>query len=246
MNVQAQYWKLFVERLRTDDSYFAKYSKKMFGNVTIKDNGCWEYGGYIGQNGYGCVTPFNGPGPFPAHRVAFALANRDFGWNGDHICHHCDNPPCINPLHLFPGTMKINIEDCIFKGRFKFIKPRRGETHPQSKLSEEAVRFIIDNFRPKTYVGQWTRASLAKRFGVAPATIYRIANGRAWAHKGGTKNLGNSHLTEEQKAIIRKEHTPGVSFGPGTRSSLAKKLGVPPHAVSNYITRIHVTEKNNL
>lgn len=235
-------WRKFTNRLKSDPEYFAYISNRLEAHLKETENGCLEWTGFTGKNGYGSMTVFSKGGPFFVHRIAFALAHPDFEWIDQHICHRCDNPPCCNDDHLFSGTMKDNIADCIQKGRFKFPKPRKGTSHPHHKLSDEDVRFIIEHFRPKTYVGEWTRDSLAKRFNVAPATIYRIANGRAWSHHGGTRNKGNSYLSDEQKKIIRERHTPGLRRGPGTRSSLAKLLGVPPHAVSNYITQVHEME----
>src|SRR5271170_5361706 len=54
-----------------------------------------------------------------AHRAAFEDANGDGSASGLTICHHCDNPSCINPEHLFGGTPKDNVHDAIKKGRFR-------------------------------------------------------------------------------------------------------------------------------
>jgi hypothetical protein len=82
----------------------------------IDEKGCWIYLGVKNYKGYGTI-PKHGF----SHRVSF---NYYFGFipNGKMICHHCDNPPCINPDHLFAGTSYDNQRDCVKKGRHaKFI-----------------------------------------------------------------------------------------------------------------------------
>jgi hypothetical protein len=51
-----------------------------------------------------------------AHRVAWALVNGPIP-DGKHICHHCDNPPCCNPAHMFLGDPALNAQDRDSKGR---------------------------------------------------------------------------------------------------------------------------------
>ena len=52
-----------------------------------------------------------------AHRVSYQLATKEDISSKDLICHHCDNPKCINPKHLFKGTNKDNSDDKCRKGR---------------------------------------------------------------------------------------------------------------------------------
>jgi len=77
--------------------------------------GCWNWQGRRDRNGYGYLT-FRGKTKF-AHRVSFHLFK---GFDLDShlfVCHKCDNPACINPEHLFPGTNRDNILDSLKKGR---------------------------------------------------------------------------------------------------------------------------------
>jgi hypothetical protein len=78
-------------------------------------NDCWIYKGYKSK-GYG---QFMMAGErIYAHRYSFQVYRGDIP-KGYFICHTCDNPPCINPDHLFLGTQKDNVRDMISKGRKK-------------------------------------------------------------------------------------------------------------------------------
>ena len=81
---------------------------------------CWLWLGACDSAGYGRTTK----AAIPAHRLAWELT---FGEDpGDlFVCHHCDNPPCCNPAHLFLGTSGDNSRDSVAKGRhFTPVVPR--------------------------------------------------------------------------------------------------------------------------
>lgn len=80
---------------------------------------CWEWQSGKDPNGYGRFGI--GPDrsnitPRLAHRVAWELAVGPIP-EGRHLCHHCDNPGCVNPAHLFIGTAGDNMRDMARKGR---------------------------------------------------------------------------------------------------------------------------------
>lgn len=76
---------------------------------------CWPWKGSRNPDGYGSFS-YQGR-QARAHRMAWMLANGAVPEAGKLICHSCDNPPCCNPAHLWPGTPSDNMKDCYAKGR---------------------------------------------------------------------------------------------------------------------------------
>lgn len=89
-----------------------------WGYVTAGDpNVCWEWQGCVMPKGYGLLRHRpTSPKQMVAHRVSYQL---HFGPipDGIEVCHTCDNPPCVNPKHLFLGTIKDNYDDMLAKNR---------------------------------------------------------------------------------------------------------------------------------
>lgn len=91
-----------------------------FWQQVKKGNGdtCWLWAGYVNPRGYGQFHPRDGA-VRPAHRVAYELENGPIPDDGTEwcVCHHCDNPRCVRPDHLFLGRDKDNHDDMVRKGR---------------------------------------------------------------------------------------------------------------------------------
>lgn len=79
----------------------------------IPESGCWIYEGELSSNGYGRVKYKSLR--FRAHRLAFKLANGSLP-DGKLICHKCNVKSCINPSHLYAGTVKDNVRDMLRSG----------------------------------------------------------------------------------------------------------------------------------
>lgn len=77
-------------------------------------DGCWIWTGARFPFGYGAIKI--GGRPRGAHRTAWELVNGPIP-EGLNVLHHCDNPPCVNPAHLFLGTLRDNALDMFAKGR---------------------------------------------------------------------------------------------------------------------------------
>lgn len=87
---------------------------KVVCNSLIDSNGCWNYQGYLDKDGYPSIK-YNGK-THRLSRMCFLVFN-GVEPNKMLVCHTCDNPTCVNPLHLFLGTAKDNIQDCVSKDR---------------------------------------------------------------------------------------------------------------------------------
>ena len=144
---------------------------------------CWVWSGarrdtqtYIG---YGIV--YFGHRVVGTHRLSWFL---EHGWipEGMNVLHTCDNRVCVNPSHLFLGTVLDNGLDMARKGRSgPTVHPERygrGETHPRSKLSEKQVLKITRLYK----TGKFTARAIGKQFGVTDVLVGLIGKGKVWKH----------------------------------------------------------------
>lgn len=118
---------------------------------------CWPWCRSTNSTGYGQIMVKGGMRL--AHRISWAVHHaRDIPRPGV-ICHTCDNPPCVNPAHLFLGDQRANHWDMRSKGRESLPPRHEGERHPMAKLTN-AQMAEIGNSAEKPSI-------LAARYGVS-------------------------------------------------------------------------------
>lgn len=156
----------------TRDQWIAAFESRL----ERRENGCLEFTGLLsmGTHGYGRIY-FETRMQF-AHRVAYEIANGPIP-AGMNVCHHCDNPPCCDPNHLFLGDNSANHADMWSKGRGYVPTPARGEAHERAKVTEDQVREIR-----AANLGGENKSAIARRLGISRHIVVNICLRKTWKH----------------------------------------------------------------
>lgn len=149
-----------------------KTKAERFWGKVARGDGCWEWTGRRHRQGYGVF--WVGRTPHLAHRVAYELAAGPVP-AGLCVCHRCDNPPCVNPAHLFVGTQLENMADMKAKGRGHAAF---------TKEDVEEIRRLQD--------AGLTQKEIAGRFGVGVGTVIKFAPVRKRRSNGSTRGRRKS------------------------------------------------------
>lgn len=151
----------------TDEEAYLESAKKRFWAKVKKSkdsDGCWEWQGCKTRAGYGQIN-LNGKSCY-AHRFVWEFTKGQIP-DGIYACHHCDNPGCVNPDHIFLGTNSDNQQDAKTKGR---------RASGSNKLTEEDVVKI----RKRYSIGDITQRKIADIYGVTDPCISMIVTRKTW------------------------------------------------------------------
>lgn len=138
-----------MANLRLKYGKYTSAKEKLLSNI-VKNGECWELNSATGTHGYSAFS-FNQERDL-SHRFSFKIFKGDIP-QGHFVLHKCDNRKCCNPDHLFSGTQRENIRDCMDKKRDK----------KKTKLSYEKVIEI----RILTLINNLGHKSIAEHYGVS-------------------------------------------------------------------------------
>lgn len=126
---------------------------------------CWNWTGGASEFGYGAFS-YQGK-PIAAHRYSFILHHGPMPDEDAKVCHTCDNPSCVNPKHLYAGTLKTNGRDMAERERSR-----------TTKLTASEVASIRERYAASNV----TQDRLATEFGTTQTNISEIVNRHHWKH----------------------------------------------------------------
>lgn len=156
-----------------------KTEYERFISKVNKTESCWNWTGSTYRGGYGHFRRLIDGKWIMAkvHRYSYEVYKEvdRLSMVGLFVCHTCDNPSCVNPDHLFLGTVKDNTYDKIAKGRHNF-----GTKHGNRELSFSIAQEIrlCKLMNPKL-----TYRQLGKLFDTSASQIHRIIKNKIWALK---------------------------------------------------------------
>lgn len=140
-------------------------AEERFWSKVVKTETCWVWEGWTDPYGYG---HFRVDGRrISTHRFAYDLLVGPIP-PGLFVCHHCDNPSCVNPDHLFLGTHHDNMRDMATKGRV-------GVTANLSVPDVLCIRLLIEK-------GLHSRREVAEMFSISTTHVGNIVRRDRWKH----------------------------------------------------------------
>lgn len=156
--------------------------KKFLSKTNIPDNSdeCWLWRDASTYQGYGRFYFYHDGfvDSDTAHRISYRIFHGEIP-SHLFVLHKCDVRMCVYPSHLFAGTQRENVADMDRKGRGKHWGGNPfGEKAKNARLTQSQVDEIRATYIPRSR--SYSQRALARKFGVAQATIYYVLSGGTW------------------------------------------------------------------
>lgn len=146
-----------------------------FWRSVDKSGECWTWTKCLDSAGYGQF--YDGKNVVRASRYIFQVLNGQLS-SDQLVCHHCDNPACVRPEHLFEGSHGDNMRDAARKGRLVYGQ-NKGELNGSAKLTtDDVIRIRSEEWR------QISSSELGRRLNVSVGLISGIRLRKWWKHVG--------------------------------------------------------------
>jgi hypothetical protein len=173
MNKKSERFKNYSLNHKHDYNMIIKNKSKIIerikNNININNKtGCWEWKLRRDKDGYASINL--GGNRERCSRISYQIYKGQIP-NKMLVCHTCDNPPCVNPDHLFIGTHKDNMDDMVSKG-----KNKKGTNNGRHKLNNNMIKEIKKLYPIKSM------PTLAKMYNVSVVNISSIIRGKIWKH----------------------------------------------------------------
>ena len=154
--------------------------ERFWSYVEIKSlQECWEWKGGRSQFGYGKFSFYLKSGKRKtvnasqfAYRFPLYKNGKRVDANGLFILHKCDNPPCCNPKHLYPGTFQDNADDAVYRKRMPI-----GENNGNARFTEYEIIRIRE-----WYTNGKSKYWIARQVHTSESHITRIVNYDVWKY----------------------------------------------------------------
>lgn len=191
----SKHYRRWLDHTPAADRPVAPRFSRTFWEFVEKTDTCWVWVGVRNPNGYGFWSRQGQTGL--AHRVSWEMAHGPIT-GGLWVLHHCDNRPCVNPAHLYLGTVVENTRDAVERGRL-YRPPPSAECPRGHAIAGDNLRLInlagggtkrvcreCDNSRsrvraaarrarlaPPKPPGRLSTRQVIERYGVLHATVFR-------------------------------------------------------------------------
>lgn len=150
--------------------------------VEVMPSGCWHWTGSRNRDGYGKIFigshADNSRQWLTANRMMWIMVNGPIADDME-ACHSCDNPPCVNPDHIFAAPHLVNMRDSIEKSRNYSTRGLRlrkveGQRHRNAKLTNDQALQIFQDQRSSRLI--------ANEYNISPKTVWKIRAGKSRIH----------------------------------------------------------------